>query len=318
MVACRIVSYLTLPLYFHVPQPNVVLPRVNRPAPPAGVSPGTASPHAAPNVAAPAVAYQEMDIDPLVSSNACTVEASDPTYSCRWRFCVSGTPLHAHTSVVSTAARRPIHRLWLHGQRYVLVAHVTINVYRSTHFLSSCHGIPMGLPSWTACLCAAIMIVSGDYIEMSIGVTLGISTLCAAALGNVIADVLGLNLGGVIEELSYKLGVPEPRLSRPQMEMKITRVVAVSLLWTLPCMEVYVPVTGARKLITCSLLNMVGVMAVSRQFPGHSVRLPGGHVASGGDSIDGQGRRGEREPQGEHSQGRLCGPGAAPDRCAAL
>lgn len=87
------------------------------------------------------------------------------------------------------------------------------------------------------CLCAAIMIVSGDYIEMSIGVTLGISTLCAAALGNVIADVLGLNLGGVIEELSYKLGVPEPRLSRPQMEMKITRVVAVSILRKLPCMR---------------------------------------------------------------------------------
>lgn len=73
----------------------------------------------------------------------------------------------------------------------------------------------------------AIMIVSGDYIEMSIGVTLGISTLTAAALGNVIADVLGLNLGGLIEELSYKLGVPEPKLSRPQMDMGITRAVAV-------------------------------------------------------------------------------------------
>lgn len=49
------------------------------------------------------------------------------------------------------------------------------------------------------------MLVSGDYIEMSIGVTMGISTMAAAALGNVIADVLGLNLGGLIEEISYKV-----------------------------------------------------------------------------------------------------------------
>lgn len=84
----------------------------------------------------------------------------------------------------------------------------------------------------------AIMIVSGDYIEMSIGVTLGISTLTAAALGNVIADVLGLNLGGLIEELSYKLGVPEPKLSRPQMEMGITRTVAVRAAGLPACLTV--------------------------------------------------------------------------------
>jgi hypothetical protein len=51
------------------------------------------------------------------------------------------------------------------------------------------------------------MLVSGDYIEMTIGVTMGISTMAAAALGNVIADVLGLNLGGLIEEISYKVRV---------------------------------------------------------------------------------------------------------------
>ena len=40
------------------------------------------------------------------------------------------------------------------------------------------------------------MIVSGDYIEMTIGVTLGIGTLTAAALGNVIADVLVSGVAG--------------------------------------------------------------------------------------------------------------------------
>jgi hypothetical protein len=192
-----------------------------------------------------------------------------------------------------------------------LLKHVTINVYHAMYF---CQVITVYL--WAYKLgrpgCAAIMIVSGDYIEMSIGVTLGISTLCAAALGNVIADVLGLNLGGVIEELSYKLGVPEPRLSRPQMEMKITRVVAVSILRKRPCIRVYLAGSGAFTLITFSLLNIYGVVAVSGQFAGYSVRLPGGHVASGGDSIDGQRRRGEREPQGEHAKGCLRGPGATP------
>lgn len=48
------------------------------------------------------------------------------------------------------------------------------------------------------------MIVSGDYIEMSIGLSLGIGTMTAAALGNIIADVIGLNLGGMIEEASHR------------------------------------------------------------------------------------------------------------------
>lgn len=40
---------------------------------------------------------------------------------------------------------------------------------------------------------------TGDYIELSIGLTLSIGTMTAAALGNVLADVAGLNLGGLIE-----------------------------------------------------------------------------------------------------------------------
>jgi GAF domain-containing protein len=72
----------------------------------------------------------------------------------------------------------------------------------------------------------AIMIVAGDYIEMSIGVTLAIGTMTAAALGNIFADVIGLNLGGMIEEASHRMGLPEPTLSRAQKEMGVTRLVA--------------------------------------------------------------------------------------------
>lgn len=71
----------------------------------------------------------------------------------------------------------------------------------------------------------AIMIVSGDYIEMSIGVTLGIGTMTAAALGNIFADVIGLNLGGLIEEASHRMGIPEPTLSRGQKNMGVTKAV---------------------------------------------------------------------------------------------
>ena len=104
--------------------------------------------------------------------------------------------------------------------------------------------------------------IIGDYIEMSIGVTLGIGTMTAAvrayiyiythifihhtppaftpqpnptkynpnpkqALGNILADVVGLNLGGLIEDFSHRWGIPEPVLSAPQQAMGVTRAVSV-------------------------------------------------------------------------------------------
>ncbi|XP_035476411.2 transmembrane protein 65 isoform X1 [Scophthalmus maximus] len=42
----------------------------------------------------------------------------------------------------------------------------------------------------------AIMIAAGTQIELSIGVTLGISTMAAAALGNLVSDLAGLGLRG--------------------------------------------------------------------------------------------------------------------------
>lgn len=37
----------------------------------------------------------------------------------------------------------------------------------------------------------SILIIAGDAIDTSLGVTLGISTMCAAALGNIISDIAG-------------------------------------------------------------------------------------------------------------------------------
>lgn len=44
------------------------------------------------------------------------------------------------------------------------------------------------------------MILAGDMIDTSLGVTLGISTMCAAAIGNIVSDVAGVVLGTVVED----------------------------------------------------------------------------------------------------------------------
>lgn len=44
------------------------------------------------------------------------------------------------------------------------------------------------------------MILAGDMIDTSLGVALGISTMCAAAIGNIVSDVAGVMLGAVVED----------------------------------------------------------------------------------------------------------------------
>ncbi|KAM7384856.1 hypothetical protein PAMA_011964 [Pampus argenteus] len=70
----------------------------------------------------------------------------------------------------------------------------------------------------------AIMIAAGTQIELSIGVTLGISTMAAAALGNLVSDLAGLGLAGYVEALATKLGIHGPDLTPKQADMWQTRV----------------------------------------------------------------------------------------------
>ncbi|XP_034561556.1 transmembrane protein 65 [Notolabrus celidotus] len=70
----------------------------------------------------------------------------------------------------------------------------------------------------------AIMIAAGTQIELSIGVTLGISTMAAAALGNLVSDLAGLGLAGYVEALASKLGFHGPDLTPKQADMWQTRV----------------------------------------------------------------------------------------------
>ncbi|XP_034400444.1 transmembrane protein 65 [Cyclopterus lumpus] len=70
----------------------------------------------------------------------------------------------------------------------------------------------------------AIMIAAGTQIELSIGVTLGISTMAAAAWGNLVSDLAGLGLAGYVEVLAVKLGMQGPDLTPKQVDMWQTRV----------------------------------------------------------------------------------------------
>lgn len=69
-----------------------------------------------------------------------------------------------------------------------------------------------------------IMILAGTQIELSIGVILGISTMAAAALGNLVSDLAGLGLAGYVEALASRLGMQIPDLSPKQADMWQTRV----------------------------------------------------------------------------------------------
>ena len=74
----------------------------------------------------------------------------------------------------------------------------------------------------------AIMLTAGSEIESSLGVALGITTLAAAGLGNLISDVLGLGLADTIEQQAGRLGVKEPRLAKEQLRMPVIRWVCAA------------------------------------------------------------------------------------------
>jgi GAF domain-containing protein len=70
----------------------------------------------------------------------------------------------------------------------------------------------------------AILIIAGDAIDTSLGVMLGISTMCAAAIGNIISDVAGIMMGTVIEDFCANvLKLPLPNLSTAQRQLRSVR-----------------------------------------------------------------------------------------------
>jgi len=68
-----------------------------------------------------------------------------------------------------------------------------------------------------------IMIIAGEYIDLKLGAVLGISTMAAAALGNLISDIAGVGTAGYIESLCGRAGLSTPDLTMQQHTMWQTR-----------------------------------------------------------------------------------------------
>jgi GAF domain-containing protein len=70
----------------------------------------------------------------------------------------------------------------------------------------------------------SLLIIFGDMIDTSLGVALGISTMCAAAIGNIISDIAGLLLGTFIEDFcASHLNLPVPNLTTAQRQLRSVR-----------------------------------------------------------------------------------------------
>ena len=74
----------------------------------------------------------------------------------------------------------------------------------------------------------SIMILAGDAIDASLGAKLGFSMMASAALGNMVSDVAGIGLGGVVETVAVKAGMPQPapRLTVAQQQLLSTKAVS--------------------------------------------------------------------------------------------
>ncbi|XP_061175757.1 transmembrane protein 65-like [Saccostrea echinata] len=73
-----------------------------------------------------------------------------------------------------------------------------------------------------------IMILAGDFIEYEFGQLLHISTMAAAALGNLVSDVCGMWLAVRVESVCRRFGIHMPVLTSSQLEMRKTKIVMAS------------------------------------------------------------------------------------------
>ena len=69
-----------------------------------------------------------------------------------------------------------------------------------------------------------IMLAAGNSIESSLGTTLGLSTMAAAAIGNIFSDVAGIASGGTVEMYAARIGLPDPKLTLAQLSSPATNM----------------------------------------------------------------------------------------------
>ena len=69
-----------------------------------------------------------------------------------------------------------------------------------------------------------IMIQAGGFIDSTFGVVLGLSTLTAAAMGNVVSDTSGTLFGGIVESAVDRMRLTQPRLTDAQRSLRVTKL----------------------------------------------------------------------------------------------
>lgn len=72
-----------------------------------------------------------------------------------------------------------------------------------------------------------VMIQAGDLIDSTLGLALGLSTLTAAAYGQVVSDVCGTLFGNTIDHIAARLGLRTARLTEAQLRMRRVRLVGM-------------------------------------------------------------------------------------------
>lgn len=72
-----------------------------------------------------------------------------------------------------------------------------------------------------------VMIHAGHAIDLTMGVTFGLSTMAAAACGQICSDMAGVTFGGIIEATAGKLGLPSPEFTDTQRNLAQVKRVGV-------------------------------------------------------------------------------------------
>lgn len=77
-----------------------------------------------------------------------------------------------------------------------------------------------------------IMIQVGDLIDSTLGVTFGLATITAAAMGQVCSDVSGVAFGGVVDAFFTRMGLPVSDMTAQQLtlpKVRFTRTFAMAV-----------------------------------------------------------------------------------------
>ena len=69
-----------------------------------------------------------------------------------------------------------------------------------------------------------VMISAGEAIDMTIGVTFGLSTMAAAGFGQCFSDVAGLTGGGIVDATVAKMNLPQHGLTQEQLNGRGARI----------------------------------------------------------------------------------------------